>query len=291
MLVQIASVIAPLFACAGIGFFWGRLDKPFDFGMVTMLALNLGMPALIFSTLTRLQVPADAFFRIGGIYVVVIVCSLIFGVLICKVFRIDPRTYVPTMSFSNTGNMGLPLALFAFGPEGLAFGICIFVVAAVCGLTIGPAISSGRASFDAIYRNPLVYAILAALFFMVTDQHPPRWMANVTQILGGMAIPLMIISLGVSISKIRVQNFGRSVALSAIKLVFGFSLGYGMAEIFGLVGTERGVLILLCSMPIALHNYLFAEKYARNSSDIAGMVLISTTLSYMSLPALLWFVL
>lgn len=291
MLVQIASILAPIFACAAIGFVWGRMNKPFDSAMVTYLALNIGMPALIFSTLTKLQVSIDAFLRIGGIYSIAVVCSLIFGVAVSRIFRLDPRTYVPVMAFSNAGNMGLPLSLFAFGEEGLALGISIFVVSAISGLTIGPAIFAGRASLDVLYRNPLIYGIVAALFFMVTDQRPPAWLANTTEIVGGLAIPLMIISLGVAISRIRVQGIFRGIMLSAIKLAFGFSLGYALAESFGLVGVERGILILICSMPIAVHNYLFAERYDRSSSEIAGMVLISTALSYVTLPALLWFVL
>jgi malate permease and related proteins len=291
VLSQIASIIAPLFICAGLGFIWGRLDKPFDSMMVTNLALNLGMPALIFSTLTKLQVPSEEFLRMGGIYGVSIAASLVMAIVITKALRIDLRTYVPVLAFSNTGNMGLPLTLFAFGQEGLTLGICIFVIASICGLTLGAGIYSGRTSFDLIYRNPLIYAIVAALFFMVTSQKPPQWLANTTEILGGMAIPMLIISLGVAMSRLEVRSFPRSAGLSAIKLAVGFLIGLGVAELFGLTGVERGVLILLCSMPVAVHNYLFAQRYDRSPSEIAGMVLISTGMSYATLPALLWYVL
>lgn len=291
MLSQIASIIAPLFICAGIGFVWGRLDKPFDSTMVTNLALNLGMPALIFSTLTKLQVPSDEFLRMAGIYSVSVVGSLFLGTVIARLLGLDLRTYVPVLSFSNTGNMGLPLTLFAFGQEGLTLAICIFVIASISGLTIGAGMYSGRTSFDLIYRNPLIYGIGAALVFMITDLQPPPWLANTTELLAGMAIPMMIISLGVAMSRLEVRSFPRSVGLSAIKLAMGFGIGLGVAELFGLTGVDRGVLILLCSMPVAVHNYLFAQRYDRSPSEIAGMVLISTGMSYMSLPLLLWFVL
>jgi malate permease and related proteins len=288
---QIASIIAPLFFSAGIGFIWGRLDKPFGSATIISLALNVGMPALIFSTLTKLQVPLDAFLRMAGIYGIAVAGALIFGVLITMILRLDPRTYVPALSFSNTGNMGLPVTLFAFGEAGLTLGISVFVIASICGLTIGAGISSGRTSFDVVYRNPLIYGIVAALYFMIADQRPPLWLANTTELIGGMAIPLMVISLGFAMSRLRVQSFRRSVGLSAVKLLYGFALGYGVAEIFGLTGVERGVLILLCSMPVAVHNYLFAQRYDRNPSEIAGIVLISTVMVYAALPVLLWVVL
>lgn len=291
MLSQIATIIAPLFICAGIGVVWGRLDKPFDPRMVTTLALNIGMPSLIFSTLTGLQVSTESFARMAGIYSVALLCFLFVGAALVMVMRLDLRTFLPVVSFCNTGNMGLPLTLFAFGQEGLTLGISIFVIASIAGLTIGGAIYSGRTSFDMVYKNPLVYGIAAALVFMIGDFRPPGWLANTTEIVGGMAIPLMIISLGVAVSRLRVESFWLSFGLSAVKLLFGFTIGYSISALFGLTGVERGVFILLCSMPVAVHNYLFAQRYDRRPAEIAGMVVISTAMSYATLPLLLWVVL
>lgn len=291
MLTNIATVIAPMFICAAIGFLWGRFDRPFDSAMVTGLALNIGMPALIFSALTKLEVSTEAFAEMAGVYTVAILCSLVFGAVVVRLMRLDIRAFLPALTFTNNGNMGLPLALFAFGEEGLSFAIGTFVIASIAGLTIGGGISSGRSSLDIVYKNPLVYAIGAALVFMVGGYQPPAWLANTAEIVGGMAIPLMIISLGVAISKLEVESFSRSLCLSAVRLAFGFVLGFSLAEAFGLTGAARGVLILQCSMPVAMHNYVFAQRFDRRPSEIAGMVMISTALSYVTLPLLLWVVL
>ena len=119
MLLHIAAIIAPLFVCAGIGFVWGRLDRPFDAQMVTGLALSYGMPCLILSSLTRLDVSGEAFVSVGGAYALALVAGMAMGVAVSKLLGLDIRVYAPVLAFSNSGNMGLPLCLFAFGEAGL----------------------------------------------------------------------------------------------------------------------------------------------------------------------------
>lgn len=291
MLANIATVIAPLFICAGIGFLWGRHDRPFDSSMVTTLSMNLGMPCLIFSTLTRLEVKADAFAEMAGVFGIAMVCFFAFSAAALLLLRLELRTFLPALSSPNTGNMGLPLTFFAFGNEGLTLSIGIFVVASIIGMTVGMGIYSGRTSYDLVTRNPLVYGIGAALVFMIAGLQPPRWLANTVEIVAGMAIPLMLIALGVAISRLRVNSVRRSMGLSALKLASGFAIGYAIAELFGLEGVARGVLILQSSMPVAVHNYLFAQRFDRQPSEIAGMVLMSTAMSYATLPLVLWVVL
>ena len=291
MLIQIATIVAPLFICAAIGFVWGRLDKPFNTEMITGLALNLGMPCLIFSTLTRLEVTPEAFAQMAGAYAVALASILFIGAVIVRLMRLEMRAFLPALAFSNTGNLGLPLCLFAFGELGLTFGICVFVIASISGFTIGIGIYSGRSSVDILYRNPMVYGIVAALAFMLANVRPPTWAANTTEIIGDLAIPLMLLSLGVAISKLKVEGVVRTFVFAAIKLGLGVAVGMAIAGLFGLSGPARGVLILQCAMPAAIHNYLFAQRFGRRPAEIASLVLISTTLVLISLPLLLLIVL
>jgi len=83
----------------------------------------------------------------------------------------------------------------------------------------------------------------------------------------------------------------KSLGLSALKLVLCFGIGVAVAEITGLEGVARGTLILMFSMPVALHNYVFAQRFERRADEVAGMVLASTALSFLTLPLLLWAVL
>ena len=213
------------------------------------------------------------------------------AVVLTKVLRLDPRAYVPVLTFRNSGNLGLPVCLFAFGEAGLSFAICIFVIASLSGLTLGRAIYAGSTAGEALLRNPLAYAIVISVVFMATDLKPPTWLANTVEIISGMAIPLMIISLGVAISKLRVTGYRRALALSALELIIGLLVGRALAQLFGMTGAARGVLVLQCAMPVAIHNYVFAQRYGRSPEVVAGMVVMSTMLACGFLPLVLWLVL
>ena len=288
MLLNILTVIAPVFVCAGIGFTWRKLGHPFDTRMVGALALNLGMPCLVFSSLTRLNVSLTAFAEMLGAYAVVMVCFLFVGLAAIRSLKVPAHTYLPIFTSSNTGNMGLPLCLFAFGSEGLAFGICIFILSSIYSFTVGWSIYAGRLAADVLYNNPLIYAVALALIFMLSDTSPPDWLANTTELISGLAIPLMLVSLGVAIADLRVRRTGKIVIISFIKLVTGFIVGYAVGDIWGMEGAARGVLIIGAAMPIAVHNYMFAQRFDRNSDDTAGMIVISTILSLATLPLLMY---
>ena len=287
MFLKIFSVIAPVFVCAGIGFVWGRAGRPFDTRMVGALALNIGMPCLAFSALTKLKVSPEAFAEMAGAYALVLACFLVIGLITISVMRLPAHTFLPVFTSSNTGNMGLPLCLFAFGPEGLALGICIFVLSSLFSFTVGWSIYAGRVAADVFYNNPLIYAVAIALVFMITDTPPPVWLANTTALMGGLAIPLMLISLGVAISNMRAEGAGRIIIVCVIKLIAGFAVGYGIATLLGLEGAARGALIIESAMPVAVHNYMFAQKFGRNTADTASMILVSTLIALACLPLLM----
>jgi predicted permease len=287
LIFKILSVIAPVFVCAGIGFAWVRFGRPFDTRMVGAFALNLGMPSLAFSTLTNLQVSPAAFATMAGVFAIAIGCFLAIGLTVIAVLRVPAHTYLPVFTSSNTGNMGLPLCLFAFGQEGLALGICIFVMSSLFSFTVGWSIYAGRLAADVLYNNPLIYAVALALVFMLTGTSPPAWLANTTKLIGGLAIPLMIIALGVAIARMNAKGASRIVVISVVKLAGGFAVGYALAHLFGLEGAARGVLIIECAMPVAVHNYMFAQRFDRSPADTASMILISTLISLATLPLLM----
>jgi len=291
MLLQIAAIIAPLFVCAGIGFVWSRLGRPFDTQLVTGLALSFGMPCLILSSLTRFDISGEAFISVGGAYAVALATSIAINAVVARLLGLEIRAYTPVLAFSNSGNMGLPLCLFAFGEAGLPFAIVNLVVSSVISMTVSSAFFSGRTSFDILYKNPIVYGALVAIPFMVLGTRLPTWLSNTTELIGGMAIPLMLISLGVAISKLRINFVAKSLGLSALKLALCFGIGVVVAEFAGLNSTARGTLILMFAMPVALHNYVFAQRFERRAEEVAGMVLASTVLSFLTLPILLWAVL
>lgn len=288
VLFEIATIIAPLFVIAGIGFVWGRSGRPFDTNMIGGLVVNFAVPCLIFSTLTRLQVSISDFGAAAGVFSIAVGANILVSAVLLRALKRDVGAFLPATVFANNGNMGLPLCLFAFGEEGLALGISIFVVSATTNFLLGVSFVSGRMSFKETITAPHLYVVFAALGFLFAGVDPPGWLANTTRIIGGMSIPLMLLALGVSLARLKVSSVGQSLFLGAYRIGFGFCAGLALSWLFGLEGAARGVLILQCAMPAAVLNYIIAARYDREPGEVAGLVVGSTFLSLATLPLLLY---
>ena len=213
--------------------------------------------------------------------------SALIGALVLRGLRLPLHTFLSPMIFANNGNMGLPLCLFAFGPVGLSLAVVFFATVALAHFTAGVWIWSGRASLAELIRTPLSYAVLLAAAVLATGYEVPRWLQHTTELLGGLTIPLMLLTLGVSLSRLQIRSAQRALGLSMLRLGMGCLIGVGLSEAMGLEGIPRGVLILQCSMPVAVFNYIFAQRYGRSPDEVASLVVVSTLLSFVTLPLLL----
>ncbi len=285
------NIIAPVLICAGLGFYWAKSNRAFHMETVTGLVSNIGAPLLIFSTLAQLEMKLSDFLEFGlyALLSLIAFLPICFGFL--KLFKLDYRDYLPALIFPNSGNMGLPLCYFAFQDEGLTLALAFFTVYAVAQFTLGVWLASGSTSISQLLKTPLIYSVVIALALRATDTQLPDWILDTTKLLGGITIPLMLMALGVSLANLSASHMKESVILSVARLAIGFAVGLSLATVFNLEGAARGVLILECTMPVAVFNYLFSLRYGRAAGQVAGTVLISTLLSFLTLPLLLLFLL
>ncbi len=291
MFVELFTILAPVIICALIGYIWTRRGHSFDVEHVTLLVTYIGTPCLVFTTLTNVEIDLDTFSEMAIATATTLTLFTVLGAMVLRLFAVNLQNFLPPMVWANMGNMGLPLCLFAFGPEGLALAITYFSVNLVLLFSFGVAFSAGAFSLKNFLCMPFVYAVGAALAFTLSDTQVPRWLASTTDLLGGLTIPLMLIMLGVSLATLRITGLKSTMALSALRLGMGFVVGWGVAYAFGFEGVARGVLILQASMPVAVYNYLFAMQYNRASDEVAGLIVVSTIMSFITLPLLLWYVL
>lgn len=281
------SVIAPVFLIAAIGYGWGKSGKTFDTPMVTMLVINIGVPCLVIDVLLNADLTAEALTEMALAAFLALTATVVVSAAVLKATGLSFQAYLPALTFGNTGNMGLPLCLFAFGDEGLALAIGYFVVFIVLQFTLGIGVASGKFSPKELVTSPVIISVVIALGLMAGDVTLPKWADNTIGLLGGMTIPLMLLTLGVSLGRLHVQTLGRSAVLACLRLGLGFAAGWGVAELMDLEGIARGVVIVESAMPVAVFNYLFAVRYNAAPAEVAGMVVISTALSFATLPFLL----
>ena len=291
MLYDIFAIISPVFVCAMIGYTWVKQGHPFETQFVSRLVINIGAPCLIFSTFMEIELEQDAFISMAGAAFLTMLIFGLVGFVILRLFKLDQRAFLPSQIFPNVGNMGLPLCLLAFGEEGLALGLTYFTVNIVFGFTVGMSISSGKMSGKELMTNPMFWTVIVTVTLMFSGIKSPAWLYNTTNLIGGLTIPMMLIALGVSLAQFKITSLTRSISLSALRLGLGFITGNVIASMMGLEGAAKGVLIMQCSMPVAVFAYLFAMRYDRQPQEVAATVVISTVMSFLLLPALLWYVL
>jgi predicted permease len=287
LLSSMAAVIAPVFLVAALGFGWIRANFPYDSAFITAFAVNISTPCLVFSSLSGTRIAGE---QLGIMAAAAFACIAIPGLIaypMLRAARIPWRVYLPALSFPNSGNLGLPICLFAFGQEGLSLGVMFFATMAIGQFTIGPAVAAGKFSLRQLIRTPVLYSVAAALLALGTGIKIPLWISNTTTLLGNCAVPLMLFSLGVALARLRFGGTARAIVMSALRLILGIAAGYGVSWAMGLEGTIRGVTILQSAMPVAVFNYLWALRYDNSPEEVAAMVLGSTVLAFVTLPLLL----
>jgi predicted permease len=267
---------------------WGR---PFAVDFTSALVTSVGAPCLVFHVLANLEIGAAALASQASAAICVVAVNAVLGAAVLATLRWPLRAYLPAVMFANIGNMGLPLCYLAFGNNGLGLAVAVFAVHASLMFTAGIAIAAGTLSLRLLVRVPFLYAVAIGLAFQLGGIKPPEFINATTKLLGDFAIPLMLITLGVSLAQLNVRSLGRGLAVSALRIGFGFASSNAVAYVLGLDGVARGVLVLQCTMPVAVFNYLFAQRYGTAPAEVAGVVVISTVLSFLTLPLLLWFVL
>lgn len=286
MLAELFAILAPVLITAGIGYGWARSGQEFPSTFIAQLTLRIGTPALVLSALTRTRIEPDAFLEM------VLACVLVTGLMglagwsISRLLRKDWRILVPAFLFSNTGNLGLPICLYAFGEPGLALAVAFFIVLSVSQFSLGELLA-GERSLKKALLNPTLLSVALALPVVFLELQLPRWLQNSLNLLGGMAIPLMLLTLGVSLATIRARHLAQGLLLGGLRVGCGALLAWLVGTGLGVPALTLGVLILQAAMPVGVFNYLFALRANRSPEEVASLVLCSTLLALLLLPLLL----
>ncbi len=289
--LEVLQIIAPVIILAGIGFAWAALGFEYKVQFVTRLTMNLSVPALIFTALIKTEIDPDAL-RITALAAALayIGVALVLA-LILRLAGYNMRTFLAPLVFGNTGNLGLPLAFFAFGQAGFDYAVVVFAVMAFLSFTIGVGLVSGKASPMGALKQPIVWATVLGSLFLAYGWSLPGWSVNTLELLGEIAIPLMLITLGVAITRLKPASLSRAFGLSFLKLAVCVVVPAGVGLWFGLPEVAFAALVVQVATPVAVTSYMLAEKYGAGADEVAGLVVVSTLLSVLAIPLILAFVL
>ncbi len=291
MIAEVLGVVTPVFVIAAIGYLWQRRGMPFDNATVSTLVMMVGSPCLIYSSLTRNPPETDALFTMMGIAAGAIVLGLVLAAPVIRLAGWRQTAYLPSMIHANTGNMGLPVALLAFGENGLALAMAYFFVNSISQFTLGEALSAQRFHPAHLLRQPVIWAVLVVFIVLFGEVQPPAWVDATAQLLGGLTIPAMLLMLGTSLARLNLASVRETFAASCLRLTLGVVIALIAIYALDLDGMLAGVVLLQCTMPTAVFNYVFADRYDREPDKVAAVVLQSTLLSVLTLPLMVGFAL
>ncbi|ASK34197.1 AEC family transporter [Alloalcanivorax mobilis] len=287
MFAQIWAVMAPVLACAGVGYFWGRTGRPFDMRMVSALVTTVATPCLIVATLGKTGLSLAALSQVAGLFVAIMLLTGLLALAAIRLAGLSPRVFLPSLLFPNTGNMGLSLCLLAFGDHGLALALAWMMLTSVVQFSFGLAVVSGEGLSPRLLAHPILISVVIAVLMVVFQIRLPAWLFNSVDLIGQLTIPMMLVTLGVSLSTLRVRHLGPGAGFALLRLLLGFAIAWSVCALAGIDGLLRGVIVIQSSMPVAVFNYLLAQTYRQGADQVAAMVVISTVLSFLTLPLLL----
>jgi predicted permease len=288
--LRLIAIVFPIFAIVAAGYFYGRKHKP-EMAVANRLNMDVFVPALVFAAMAgkSFDLAAYAPLALGG-FIVISCCGLIAWPL-SRLAGVAPKTLVPPMLFNNSGNIGLPLAVLAWGEAALPAAVILFMVENTLHFSFGARLLDPHARILTLWRVPVVFAAIAGL--TVALLRIPVWEPAVIAIrmLGDVSVPLLLFSLGVRMTDVSFSDWKLPVAAALLRPLAGMAVAWGVIQLLGLQGRDAAMLLVFGALPPAVLNFLFAERYRQEPQRVAAIVLIGNLAALIFLPLALAIVL
>lgn len=287
---RIFEIVFPLVAVVSVGVWAGRRHQP-EMDVANQLNMDYFLPALVLGVLVNGDFRIAQFATLGlGTFLLVAASGLV-GLIAARLLGASPKTIVPSMMFNNCGNLGLPLALLAFGKDAMPAAVVMFLVSNMLHFSFGAWLLDHKARLRDLWKVPVLLATVFGLGLNLTEVHlwPPLMTA--IRMLGEVSIPLMMFALGVRLAQMTLAEFHLGLLIAVLRPVSGMALAYVVGWSLNLTGIQFAQLIVFGALPPAVLNYMFAERYSQEPEKVASMVLIGNVAALVFIPLALMFVL
>ena len=291
VIIKLFDVLFPVFLSIGIGYWYGKRDPNFNTQIITTFAGNIGLPAIIFYSLTISDIDIQTFLKFSKYIIYYVFIFSIIGVLIIKIFKQDIYRLLPPIILPNTGNMGMPICLFAYGTSGLGVASAVASVIILLHFTLGVLLAKKSFSIDILIKNVPIYAIVASVIFLYFKWDVPGYIENTTFLLTYTTIFLVLMSLGIALSRFQVVSWSKASILGAVRVIIGPIIGLGLIRFLNLDGFAAGVLLIQSAMPSAVLTYLVGSMYSERKvvDSVASVIVTSTVMSLITVPIVVFY--
>ena len=291
---KLFEVLFPVFFVVGIGYYLGKKNPKIDTTFITNFAANIGTPAMIIYAITSTGITFNIFRDYFWYYLIAIALFAVIGILTLYLLKTrDIVRELPPLILPNTGNMGLPICLFAYGSQGLGVSASITSLIILLHFTLGVFLADRKFNFSVIAKNPPFYAIIFSAIMLIYEVEMPIVVINTTEWLTFATIFLVLMSLGIALTRLKVFSLQKALVSSFARMFVGPLIGLLLIYYFNLNGFAAGVLLIQCSMPSAVLNYLVGSIYSPKKivDSIASTIVVSTLTSFITLPIVVFFAL
>ncbi len=289
--IKLFEVLFPVFFVIGIGYYLGKNNPKIDTTFITNFAANIGTPAMIIYAVTSTGIDFDIFKNYFWYYLLAIILFALIGIPTLFFLRTkDIIRELPPLILPNTGNMGLPICLFAYGSQGLGVSASITSIIILFHFTLGVFLADRKFNIKIILKNPPFYAIILSSIILYNDITLPVFIQNTTEWLMFATIFLILMSLGIALTRLKIFSFSKALVSSFSRMIGGPIIGIILIKFFNLSGFAAGVLLIQCSMPSAVLNYLVASIYSPKKivDSVASTIVVSTLISFITVPIVVY---
>ncbi len=289
MFEQVIGILFPVLALVAVGFSVGRWLKP-DFKPINRINMDTFVPALVFSSLVAMPLDVQQVPLLSASVVAVLVPGLAM-IPLCRLFKLRYKAWAPPHMFRNSGNLAIPLFTYTFGDTALASAVLLFVVSACIHISLGLALLSEGNPFKQIIKMPIFLAAMGALVLNLSGIGVWSPLYEATELLGQAAVPVMLLSLGAQMCNMRMSGLKVGV-FCTLQSLFTGAVAFTVIYFFIPLPTmQLQMMVLFTMLPPAVMNYLFAERFQIEPTNVASMVLFGNFFSLLTLPLLLSFAL
>ena len=289
--LKLIDVLFPVFFVIGIGYYLGKKNPNINTDFITTFAGNVGTPAMIFYTITTTGVTLNVFTEYF-IYALIIIGGFsLVGILFLLILKKDFISELPPLILPNTGNMGIPICLFAYGTAGLGVASAIASVVILLHFTLGVLLAKKSFSLEILIKNMPIYGIIVSVIFLYFEWDVPGYLENTTFLLTYATIFLVLMSLGIALSRLKVVSWTHASILGAVRVIIGPIIGFSLIKFLNLNGFAAGVLLIQSCMPSAVLTYLVGSMYSERKvvDSVASVIVTSTVMSFITIPIVVYY--
>ena len=288
--LKLIDILFPVFFIIGIGYFLGIKNPNFNTDPITKFAGSIGTPAMAFYIITSTGITINIFFD-NFIYALILIGFFsIIGIIFLVILKKDFISELPPLILPNTANMGIPICFFAYGQEGLGIASGISCVVILLHFTVGVFLAKKKLSLDTFVKNMPIYGILSGVLFLYFEWEVPGYLENTTFLLTYATIFLVLMSLGIALSRLKVVSWTHASILGAVRVIIGPLIGFGFIKYLNLDEFAAGVLLIQSCMPSAILTYLVGSMYSerRVVDSVASVIVNSTVMSLITIPIVVY---